>query len=379
MTVVAVPIQVFEMTGSTLAVGVLGLVQLIPTLLMGVWGGSIADAVDRRKLLGFTQTLLGATAALLMVNAMLDEPLLWPLYVLSAANAGLLATDGPTRSAVVPMIVGRNLIASALALQQILVNVARTIGPAIAGLLIAQTSLTVTYAVEAVGFVAGAFFVTRLGPLPPEREEGSGPGLRSILDGLAFLRERRLLQANFLMDINAMVFGMPTALFPAIGTEILGGDEFTVGLIYTAIGVGGLVAAVTSGWVSRVRFQGRAVIAAVIVWGGAMAGFGLARTVPVALVLVGIAGAADVISAIFRTTILQVTVPDNLRGRLSGVHVAVVAGGPRLGDLEAGAVATVTSVPFSVVSGGLACIVGAALMAWRFPRYRNYVEDTADA
>jgi MFS family permease len=186
------------------------------------------------------------------------------------------------------------------------------------------------------------------------------------------LRERRLLQANFAIDLNAMIFGMPQALFPAIGVVVLGGDAATVGLLYAAPGAGALIAAVTSGWVGSLRRQGRAVVVAVIVWGAAIAGFGMAKSVIVAVVLLAIAGGADVISAVFRNTILQLAVPDRLRGRLSSIHIAVVSGGPRLGDFEAGAVASVTTPQISVVSGGLVCIIGALIIAKKMPQLAAY-------
>jgi MFS family permease len=221
-----------------------------------------------------------------------------------------------------------------------------------------------------------AVLISRIGPVPPEGG-GTRPGWRSIAEGLRFLKERRILQANFAIDLNAMIFGMPSALFPAIGTTLLGGDASTVGLLYAAPGIGALAAALTSGWVATIRRQGRAVMTAVIVWGLAITAFGLTRSVGVAMTMLAVAGGADVISAVFRNTILQMSVPDSLRGRLSGIHIAVVSGGPRLGDFEAGAVAGLVSVPFSVVSGGVACILGALVIARRMPELPRYVDRPA--
>jgi MFS family permease len=371
LTVVAVPYQVFELTGSTFLVGLLGVAQLIPLLLTSVIGGALVDSVDRRRLLVVAQLASLGTAAGLAINASLEEPLVWLIFLLSAINAGFSAIDSPARSASLPTMVGMRLLPASLAITQTVANVAKTLGPAVGGLLIAQTSLTLTYSLEATAFLVSALLMFWVGRLTPE---GGGQrfGWESIKEGYRFLMERRLLQANFVIDLNAMIFGMPQALFPVIGTEVLGGDASTVGLLYAAPGAGALLGAMTSGWVGAIRRQGRAVIVAVVVWGAAIAVFGLATSVWLAVALLALAGAADVISAVFRTTILQLAVPDRLRGRLSSVQIAVVAGGPRLGDFEAGAVAAVTSPQFSVVSGGVLCVLGALFIARKVPEYDRY-------
>jgi MFS family permease len=373
ITVVAVPFQLYAMTGSTVKVGTLGLIQFGATIVVSLAGGAIADAVDRRLLLLISQLSLAATAGALAWNSGLDIPLEWPLYVLTAANAAVSSVDLPTRAAVVPTLVRRDLLPSAFALIQTLGNVAKAAGPALAGVLIATTTLEVTYLLEAVAFILGAVLVFPIGPLPPQ-EGASRPGFKSIAEGFRFLRTRRVLQGTFAIDLNAMVFGMPSALFPAIGVTVLGGDASTVGLLYAAPGMGALIAAFTSGWVGRVRRQGRAVIVAVIGWGIAITIFGLTSSIPMAVAMLMVAGAADVVSAVFRSTILQLTVPDNLRGRLSGISIAVVSGGPRLGDFEAGAMAALTSLRFSVISGGIACVLGALGIAKWMPELARYVD-----
>ena len=371
LTVVAVPYQVFEMTGSTLAVGFLGLAQLIPLLLLSIVGGALADAIDRRKILMFSPIVLALTSAGLMWNAFADTPLIWPLFVLSAINAGISAVDGPARQAMVPGLVGRSLLPSALALNQTLTNVAKAAFPAVGGLLIATAGLGFTFGVETVCFLIGGLFMRGI---PPVAAVGGGRRLEfsSVVEGFRYLKDMRVIQAAMLLDLSAMVFGMPTALFPAMGTEVFGGDAFTVGLLYAAPGVGALVGALTSGWVVVVRRQGQAVVIAVIGWGAAIAIFGLTGSLPLALTMLALAGAADVVSAIFRGTIIQLSTPDELRGRVSSMHMAVVAGGPRLGDLEAGAVAALTSVRFSIVSGGLACVLGAIAIARWAPAFVRY-------
>lgn len=371
LTVVAVPFQVYELTGSTFLVGALGIAQLVPLLLTSMVGGAIVDSVDRRRLLVIAQVSLMITAIGLAINASLANPRVWAIFVLSGLNAGISAIDSPARSASVPALVGHRLLPASLALTQTLANVAKTVGPALGGFLIARTSLTATYGLEALAFGLGTLAMFRIGELRPE---GGGQrfGWESIKEGYLFVRERRLLQANFAIDLNAMIFGMPQALFPAIGQTVLGGDASTVGLLYAAPGAGALVGAVTSGWVGRIRHQGRSVVIAVIVWGAAIAGFGLVGTVWLAVALLALAGGADVVSAVFRNTILQLAVPDRLRGRLSSIHVAVVSGGPRIGDFEAGAVASLTTPQISVVSGGLACILGAIFIARKMPELPGY-------
>ena len=376
LTVVAVPFQVYELTRSSLAVGLVGLVQLGPLLACSLAGGALVDAVDRRRLLLASQALRGALSAGLVANALLPHPALWPLYLLTGAAAGLQAVDGPARNAAIPALVRRELLPAAAALHQIVMQVGQVAGPAAAGLVIGHVSLAAAYAIDVACYAAATLLVLALRPLPPG-EGGRRAGLASVREGLRFLRGRRALQATFYIDLNAMVFGMPRALFPALGTGVFGGGAATVGLLYAAPGAGALLGAATAGWVGRVRRQGRAVLVSVAVWGAAITAFGLVRSLPPALCLLGVAGAADVVSAVFRSTILQLAVPDGLRGRLSAIHIAVVTGGPRLGDVEAGVVARLTSPRFSVVSGGLACLAGVALLAWRLPQLDRTVAEPA--
>jgi MFS family permease len=378
ITIVAVPYQVFLLTGSTLAVGALGIAQFIPLMAMSLLGGAVADAFDRRKLLVAGHVLLAVTAIGLMLNASATEPALWPLYALSALNAALSAVTTPARMAAIPALLRRELLPSGFALNSTMHEVAAAIGPALAGLLIARYSLPFTYAAEAVAFAAAAFTLLRIGPLRPEGG-GRAVTVSSIAEGLRYLRSQPLLQSGFLIDLNAMIFGMPHALFPALGTGVFGGDASTVGLLYAAPGIGALIAALTSGWVGSVSRRGRVVVIAVVVWGIAITVFGFVGQLPVALALLAVAGGADVVSAVFRNTILQLVVPDALRGRLSAVHTAVVGGGPRLGDLEAGAVAALTSVRFSVVSGGIACIIGALAIARFMPQLWAYRDEAVPA
>jgi MFS family permease len=366
ITVVAVPLQVYLLTRSSLAVGLVGLAQLGPLLACSLVGGAVVDAVDRRTLMIWVQLARGVLSAGLAVNALAPHPGLWPLYLLTSVSAGLSAFDGPARMAAVPALVRRELVPAAAALHQILTQVGSVAGPAAAGLIVAKASFSTAYAIDVATFTSAALLALGLRRLPPG-EGGTRAGMASVWEGLRFLRGRRALQGTFVIDLNAMVFGMPRALFPALGTGLFGGGPATVGLLYAAPGAGALVGALLAGWVGSVRRQGRAVLVAVAVWGLAITMFGLAAWLPLALALLAVAGAADVVSAVFRNTILQLTVPDGLRGRLSAIHIAVVTGGPRLGDAKSGGVAALAGPQFSVVSGGLACLAGVALIAWRIP------------
>lgn len=366
LSVVAVPIQVYALTGSSLDVGLLGIVQLGPLLACSLLGGTLADAFDRRRVLLVTQVCLAATSAGLALNAWSHRPALWLVYLLSAVAAGFAGVDSPTRAAAIPSMVEPADLPAALALNQTLMQAGLVVGPALGGLVIAKVDVAAAYWIDVATFGVSLLAVWRMASMLPEGG-GTKAGVRSIVEGLRFLRGRQALQGTFVIDINAMVFGMPRALFPELGSRVFGGGASTVGLLYAAPGVGALIGALGSGWVGRIRRQGYAVLVAVALWGLAIAGFGLSPWLWLALVLLAIAGAADVISAVFRNTILQLSVPDRLRGRLSAVHIAVVAGGPRLGDTESGAVSALVGARASVVSGGLACLAGVGVIARLMP------------
>jgi MFS family permease len=379
LTIVAVPFQVYAITRSSLAVGLTSLAQLVPLLLGSLLGGAIADNHDRRRLMLVAIAALAVNGVPLAVNASLgDRAALWPVVVFSATGAGLSGFERPARSASLPNLLPIELYSSANALWQTLLQVARTLGPALAGLLLARTNAAAIYWVDVATFVVALGAVTRLRPLPPHGE-GGGVSVATIVDGLRYLRRHPVIQGVYLADVDAMVFGMPQALFPAMAIVHFHGGAGTVGLLYAAPGAGALVGALLTGWVSRVRRQGKAVIVAVAIWGLAITAFGVSPWLPLGLVLLAGAGAADVFSAVFRNTILQTSIPDNYRGRLSAVQIAVVTGGPRLGDLEAGGVAAVAGLRFSIVSGGLACVVGIGALAWRLPQFLRYDVATAPA
>jgi MFS family permease len=371
LTVVAVAIQVYKQTNSSLAVGLVSLASL-PLLLAGsLVGGALADARDRRRLLLVTQVLLGGCSVALALNAGRHNPLLWPFFVFTALAAGVSGIDAPTRNAIVPNVVPEELLPSAFALWQVLWQVGLVLGPAVAGLIVAHANVATAFWIDAGSYGVAFTAVAFLPPMPP-KGGGTRASVGSVAEGFRYLRSNRLLQSTFVIDLDAMIFGMPRALFPALGLRLYGGGAATVGYLYAAPGAGALLGAILSGWVSHVRRQGRAVLVAVALWGAAITAFGFARWLPLGLLMLALAGAADVYSAVFRNTVLQLAVPDSLRGRLSAIHIAVVTGGPRLGDLEAGAVAAATDARFSVVSGGLACLVGVGLVALRWKELSRY-------
>ena len=370
LTTVAVPYQVYQLTRSSLVVGLVSTTQLFPLIAGSLLAGSVVDAMDRRRLLMVAQVLMASCSAGLAVNADLG-PALWPLFVLPALAAGFSGLDSAGRNAIVPNMVRRSEVSTASAIFQVLFQLGAVAGPALAGLLLAGAGVRFVYWMERRQLLGLALVaVSLISPQPPGRA-GHRPGLRSILEGLRFVRGRQAIQGAYLIDINAMVFGMPRALFPALATTFFGGGASTLGFLYAAPGAGALAGALTTGWVSRIQRQGLAVIVAVIAWGVAITGFGLVPWLPAALTLLAVAGCADVISAVFRSTIIQLAVPDALRGRLAGLQIAVVTGGPRLGDLESGVVAAGFGDTVSVVSGGLACIAGALVLARLLPGFRQ--------
>jgi MFS family permease len=374
MTGVAVPYQVYRLTHSSLDVGLVSLAALVPTLAGSFFGGVIVDAVDRRRLLMAVSVVMAAVSAGLAVNASAAGPALWPLFVLPAIAAGLGTFEDSALNTVIPSLVKRSEVAAANALFQSLFQFGLVAGPALAGLLLAGTGIRFVFWIDAATFGVAALAALAIAPQPPA-DGGTSPGLRSVVDGLRFLRGRQEVQGAMVIDLNATILGMPRALFPALAVTVFHGGAATLGLLYAAPGAGALAGALTTGRVGRVRWQGRAVVIAVMIWGLAITGFGLTSWLPAALALLAVAGWADVISAVFRSTIVQLSVPDRLRGRLTGLDISVVTGGPRLGDVEAGAVANAFGNTFSIVSGGVACVAGAVAIAALLPGFRRHRAD----
>jgi MFS family permease len=375
ITIVAVGYQVYHLTSSTFQVGAVSLVSL-PFLVGGsLYGGAVGDVVDKRRLLTWSALGLAALSGLIALNAALAHPSLLAIYVLTALAAGLTGFSNPARSAAIPTLVPPDQLIGAYSINQITIQVATVAGPVLGGVL-AAVSLPVAYGVDAVSFLAIFAATLAMSPLPPAGGARRRT-LGAIREGFGYLRGRQVVQGVYLLDLNAMILGMPSALFPYFAAERFHAGAGVLGLLYAAPGAGALVGAFTTGWVELLRRRGRAVVVAVIVWGLAIAAFGVATTLWVALVLLAIAGWADVISAVLRNTILQTSIDEEYRSRMSSFQMAVVTGGPRLGNFEAGLVAELATPTISAVTGGLGCAVGALLLAWRLPRFTNAESPTS--
>jgi MFS family permease len=366
LTLVAVSFQAYSLTHSTLVVGLVGLGQLVPLLAGALWGGTLADAMDRRSVLVLTQVAMAAAVGGLVVNASFAHPAIWPLFVCTAANAGFQGIDWPARRAALPMLVDERDVTAAIALQTTIQQLALVAGPALAGVLIATIGLSAVYGIDVATFAVALAAALLLPALVPSGG-GTPMGARSMTEGFRHLRKEKLLSATYWIDLNAMVFGMPRAVFPALGAGLFGGGAGVVGLLYAAPGAGALIGSLFTGWCSRVHHQGQAIAACVVVWGMTIALFGIIPVLWIGLTLLALAGAADVVSAVLRQAVQQRAVPEHLQGRLSGTFFAVVAGGPRLGDAETGVAAAIGGPQFAVWSGGLACVAGVAVLLWRVP------------
>ncbi len=371
VTMVAVPIQVYEQTRSAAAVGLVGLAGLLPLVVFGLYGGAVADAVDRRKLVLLTTVGQVLLSGVLVAQAAAGVEWTWLLYLVVAGQSALFAVDSPARQALVPRLLPPELLPAANAIKQVEFNLGVTIGPLLAGLLVAVYGYDAAYALDLVSFTGVLLAVRGLPSMPPEGG-GRKAGTASVLEGLAFLRTQPVLLMTFVVDIVAMVFAMPRALFPAMAEEVFGGGPQTAGALYSALAAGALVGAVFGGWLGRVHRQGLAVLLAIVAWGLAIVAFGLTDSLPLALLFLAAAGASDMVSAVFRTAILQAAAPDEMRGRLGGVFIVVVAGGPRLGDARAGGGAELVGLQGAVVAGGLAVVGLTAAIGAAVPRFRNY-------
>ena len=377
---VALPYQVYVQTESALLTGLLGAVELGPLVALALLGGALADRSDRRRLLLLDQIGLVAVAVALCAAALAGEPPIWLLYVLAALLAGFGALQNVVRSAIVPNLVARREdMPAALAVNFGLFQLTMVLGPGLGGLLIAAAGVQAAYAVDAVSCLAMVGAVWAMSPQLP-RVAGARLSIGSAIgEGLRFVRRSPALLGSFAIDLSAMTFGMPRALFPVLAISVYGAGASGTGLLFASVSAGAVVAALTTRWLDHVRRLGLGTIAAVCVWGLAIAAVALVGSLWAAAALLAVAGAADSVSAVCRSVINQTVTPDALRGRMSSVFSLVVTSGPRLGDVEAGAVASLTSPRFSVLSGGLACVVAAGLVVVAFPALARYDKDEAIA
>lgn len=371
MTVFAVALQVYTLTHESIAVGGVGLATALPAIAFGLFGGSLADAMDRRRLVIAMTTLQALISAVFAAQAFAGVDQLWLLYALVAASSVVGSVNVPARRTFLARLLPLERVPAGAALNMLSMHGALTIGPAVAGVIAGAWGLKVCYIVDAVSFGAALYGVGRLPAMPPQGG-ASRPGVRAVADGLRFIRANRVVVGAFLADMSATVLAMPIALFPAINAAHFGGSPRTLGLLTTAVAIGGIIGSSLSGPVGHVSRQGRAMLVAGAIWGAALAGFGLAHSLWLAFLLLVIAGVADVISVVFRTTMVQVITPDRLRGRVSAAEYVVGMAFPQLGNFRAGAVASAISPEFSAVSGGLSAVVGAGVIALAVPALVRY-------
>jgi len=367
---VALPYQVYLLTGSTLLVGMLAFVELVPLLTLTLVGGALADAVDRRRLLIWTQLGMAAVGIGLVVNSARDHPSVTACFVLAFFAASFFCLGVGGMRSITPRLVPEDKIPAAMVLEGVSGSFTSVAGPALAGITIKLVGLTAAYAIDLGTFAIGIASILALPAIVPV-PDAARPSLRSIVEGFRYVRSQPVILGFMIVDVNAMVFGMPMALFPAIATHRYG-DPTLVGYLYAAPYGGALVSSLASGWIPHVRRQGLAVAVAAIGWGVAIAAFGFADSLWLGLVLLAVAGAADNISAVFRSTIMLTATPEGMRGRLTGIEFAQVASGPTLGNMEAGVVASLTSLRFSIVSGGIMCVLGAIATCLAFPALVRY-------
>jgi Transmembrane secretion effector len=373
LTQTAVPFQVFLLSGhSTVQVGLLSLAQLVPSLIGTAIGGMLADTRDRRNLIVFAQLVTTFAYGGLLAIALVHVSSVWPLYVVMVASSGVSGLSGPAQFAIASSIVSAEDIPSTSALLLLNINLMLVAGPALAGLVIARLGFAPTYDITIACSALGLLMILLMRPVPPASSGGPAVSLQAMADGFTYLRKERVLFASFAIDFEAMIFGMPRVAFPALATGFFHGGAGTYGLLAAAPAAGAIMAGFASGWTANVRRPGLGIIVCVFIWGGAIALVGVVPVLAVAIVMLALAGGADLVSGIYRNTVLQTTVPDEMRGRMTAVLLGMANGGNRVGDAETGAAAAIGGARFAVWSGGLACIVGALWFVARVPALLRY-------
>jgi MFS family permease len=371
MTNVAVAIQVYDLTRSSFYVGLVGVFGLVPLIVLGLYGGAIADAMDRRELALIASAGLWVVSIALAVQAFLGNGSVWVLYGCIAVQSGFYAVNNPARSAMIPRLLDKELLPAAAALNMASFNLGFTFGPMVGALVIKWHGFGAAYTIDVLTFAAAYYALVRMPRMPP-LEDSPRAGLKSVVDGLRFLKRSPNLRMTFVVDLCAMVLAQPRALFPALAFKVYGGGAAVVGVLQAAPAAGAVVAFLFSGWVSKVRLQGLAIVIAVVAYGVAVGGVGLSSLLWLGVLFLALSGMADMVSSAYRNTILQVAAPDHLRGRLQGVFIVVVAGGPRAGDFVAGSLASAVGERLALVLGGLACVIGvltASALSRRFLAY----------
>ncbi|MEU5953563.1 MFS transporter [Streptomyces sp. NPDC047525] len=369
MALVALPLQIKDLTDSPLAVGAMGAVELVPLIVFGLYGGALADAVDRRKVILLTEAGLGLLAAVLLMNALLPEPLLWPLYVVAAGVSALAGLQRPALDSLMARIVPHDQLIAASALNSLRWNVGAIAAPSLAGLVVAYAGHAPAYAVTVVSFAASVALCARIAPAPPAHD-AEKPSLRGLAEGARYAWSRPVLLGTYAIDMAAMFFAFPNTIFPFLAEDL--DAEWSLGLMYAAGAVGSLLLSLTSGWTSRVRRHGLLVVFGAAGWGLAITAAGWFGNVWLVLVCLALAGAGDMLSGLGRSTIWNQTIPDELRGRLAGIEVLSYSVGPQLGQVRAGAAAGWTGTRSAIWSGGLACVASVAALTAVLPKLLSY-------
>ncbi|MEU8381819.1 MFS transporter [Streptosporangium sp. NPDC048865] len=369
MALIAMPLQIKELTGSPVAVGLIGAVELVPLLVFGLYGGALADAVDRRKIILFTEAGFGVLAVALLVNSLLPQPLLWPLYLIAGLVSALSGLQQPALQSLIARIVPHDRLTAASALTFISSQCASVGGPALAGVVVAFAGTPSAYALTVAAFPVAIPLCLKLAPAPPARETRR-PSLRDVVEGVRYAGSRPLLIGTYAVDVAAMLFAYPVAVFPFLAEEV--GAPWALGLMYGAIPLGAMIVSVTSGWAGRTRRHGRMVVLGAVGWCLAMTAAGLTSHIWLILVFLTLAGAGDMISGLGRNTIWDQTVPDELRGRLAGLEVLSYTCGPQLGMVRAGTMAGLTGIRPAIWGGGAAGVVAVGLLALALPRLMTY-------
>ena len=369
ITYVAIPFQIKEMTNSYVAVGLSGLVEILPLIFFGLYGGVLADAVDRKKMVWATEAASLILVSILLINALLPEPNLVIIYVVAGLFAAVNGLQRPSADAALPRLVEHKDLPAASALMSLRWQFGVIIGPTIGGILISTYSIPVGYAADVFTFVISLIFLSRVRSIPASKE-AEKPSLAGLKAGIRYAFKRQDLLGTYVVDLAAMFFAMPTALIPFWADQL--GTPWALGLMYAAGTVGSVVITLTSGWTKNYRFHGRAIIWAAMGWGTAIALAGIWNSLILVLIFLTLAGASDMVSALFRSIMWNQTIPDNLRGRLAGIELLSYSIGPLAGQMRAASMAAVTSLSFSITSGGIICVIMVALLAYFMPKFRKF-------
>jgi MFS family permease len=369
VTYVCVPLQIKQLTGSYLAVGAVGAVELVPLIVFGLYGGVLADAVDRKTMVLAAEAGLGLLSVLLLVNSLLPHPTVWPIYVVAGLAAALDGLQRPSLDALLPRIVAHDQLTAAAALNAVRWTVGAIAGPALGGLIAATVGVTTAYTVDVATFLASVLLISGVRPVPPSTEAAK-PSLRGLIEGIRYAWSRPELLGTYVVDMAAMFFAMPNAVYPFLADQM--GAAWALGLMYGAGSVGSLMVTLTSGWASHVHRHGLMVVISAAVWGAAIAVAGVCGNIWLMLFFLALAGAADMVSGLFRSTIWNQTIPDPLRGRLAGIELLSYSVGPQLGQVRVAGMATWTGVRTSIWAGGTLCVAAVGALCVLLPSFVRY-------